>query len=75
MGIKTEIIEGEHHYNALFDYVRRGDLYAALSNDGKFIWVNWGCPQGYPSGASFASVPVEQVKDLIAVLSAIQSHK
>ena len=75
MGIKTEVIDGEHHYHSLFDYVNRGELYAAYNNDGTSVYVNWGSPKGYPSGESFADIPIHHVKDLIAVLSAVISHR
>lgn len=75
MAIEIVKKNGELHYNSLVDYVQRGELYAAYSNDRKFVWVNWGCPEGYPVGESFANIPVHHIPDLIAALTAVVKTK
>lgn len=75
MGQHTVRKNDELCYNALFDYVNRGELYAAYSNDRKFVWVNWGCPEGYPLGETFANIPVHHIPDLIAALQAVLHTK
>lgn len=75
MGITTKVIDGVHHHNALTDFVVRGELYAAYSNDRKHVWVNWGCSDGYPTGETFANVPVHHIPDLIAALTAVIKTK
>ena len=67
----TKVVQDEIHYTALVNYVNRGELYAAYSNEGTEVVVNWGSANGYPSGESFARIPRHHVKDLIAVLRAL----
>lgn len=75
MGIVTVEKDGECHQRALADYVQRGDLYAALSNDGQSVWVYYGSPLGYPTGETFAHIPVAQIPNLIAALTAVVHTK
>ncbi len=75
MGTATVDKNGESHYHALTDYVQRGDLYAALSNDGQSVWVYYGSPLGYPTGETFAHIPVAQIPNLIAALTAVVHTK
>lgn len=75
MGITTKVIQDEHHNHALTDYVVRGELYAAYSNDCKHVCVNWGSSDGYPTGETFANIPVHHIPDLIAALTAVINTK
>lgn len=75
MGIITKTINDEVHHNALVDFVKRGELFAAFTNDGKHVWVNWGCSEGYPSGETFANIPVHHIPDLIAALTAVMAKR
>lgn len=70
MGIQTKTHNDETHYTSLYNYVNRGNLYAALSNDGQCIYVNGDTPVGYPTGYSVLCIKKPHAKELIAVLSA-----
>lgn len=74
MAVVDDIIDGVHHWNVLEDYVKRGNLYAAYSNDGKSILVYLDSPVGYPTGETLAHIPVDQVGNLIAALRAVELH-
>lgn len=75
MGIVAKELNGGFHPNALVDFVQRGELFAAYSNDRSHVWVNWGASEGYPSGETFANVPVHHIPDLIAALTAVLKTK
>lgn len=72
----TSIVKNDERYpNNLVDFLRRGELFAAYTNDRSHVWVNWGCPEGYPLGETFAIVPVHHIPDLIAALTAVLKTK
>lgn len=75
MATVEDIVDGQQHYYILSDYVQRGNLYAAYSNDGKTILVYSGSPYGYPIGDTLAHIPADQVGNLIAALRALEFHK
>ena len=56
-------------------YAKRGDYYAARTNDGKFIFVNWGSAYQYPIGDTVGMFPIEHIPELIAVLKAALTLK
>lgn len=75
MGIKTDYRDEEIHYNSLFNFVQRGKLFAALTNDGQSVYVNGGTSHGYPSGYSVLQIDKKQIPELIAVLTASMQLK
>jgi hypothetical protein len=75
MPIQPKLENGEYCPNNLVDYVHRGDLFAAYTNDRKSVWINWGCPEGYPLGETFTNIPVQHIPDLIAALKAVIQTK
>lgn len=75
MGLKNVVVQDETCIHALTDFVKRGELFAAYTNDRKSVWVNFGCPEGYPLGETFANIPIHHIPDLIAVLTAVIKTK
>lgn len=61
--------------NVLEDYVERGKLCGAFTNDRKSIFINYGGPECYPLGCTVASIPIDHVDNVIAILKAVKMHK
>lgn len=75
MGVTSVEVHGETCYNSLIDYVQRGNLYGAYSNDGSMVIVYYDSPLGYPIGETLVHVPVQHIPQLIAVLTAVLNTK
>lgn len=68
--VVSKVINGEWHPGVLENYVKRGNMYAGKTNDGKLIRVNGDCAEGRPSGYYVLDIPIADVPNLIAALTA-----
>lgn len=76
MGMKWRPETEEHEAGyVLTDFIKRGDLCGAYTEDRKSIFINYGGPEAYPIGSTVASIPVHHIDNVIAILKAVRSHK
>lgn len=59
----------------LTDFIKRGDLCGAYTEDRSQIFINYGNEKCYPIGSTIASIPVQHIDNVIAILKAVKAHK